>query len=214
MQFVRNLASWNMISLPKSVGGWEIRYLPRLSLALASKSLWRALFGKNLWSEVIRKKYLHGMDSAFWLRQNKHTNRTCSIFWKHLLDVVFVVKSWVIWKVGDGNRAIVGRDPFVGCVGNYKLSHELMVHLQSLNIHTLTHISSKSSNIRTGLGDWLTANELDLSGDMKKEWEFFIQNIRKNGVSLFETGDRLVCSWNFKTGEVNAKLAYDSLVYK
>jgi len=112
------------------------------------------------------------------------------------------------------NKVIVGRVPYVGCAGNYVLSQELLTQLKSMNIHSLAHISSKFVFVRSDSVDWLSSNELDLSGDLMTEWDIFILNLRKNGLSLSETRDRLVWSWNNMTGEVQAKLAYDSLVYK
>jgi hypothetical protein len=62
-----HLASWDLISKPHSYGGWGIRNINTFARALATKSLWRALFGTSRWSKVILKKYLKGMDLVFWL---------------------------------------------------------------------------------------------------------------------------------------------------
>ena len=43
-----------------------------------------------------------------------------------MLDAFPVIRNWVSWKVGDGKRIIVGRDPFVGCGESFKFSNELL----------------------------------------------------------------------------------------
>lgn len=48
-----HLASWDLIAKPKALGGWGIRNLTWFGQALAIKSLWRALFGKGLWTNPL-----------------------------------------------------------------------------------------------------------------------------------------------------------------
>jgi len=61
-----------------------------------------------------------------------------------MLDSLPVIKNWVVWKVGDGKRIIVGRDPFLGCILKFKFSNELLEQLHSLQIYSLAHMSYQS----------------------------------------------------------------------
>jgi len=45
-----HLASWELLSKLKCLGGWGLRNLVLFSRALRMKSLWRGLFSLNLWS--------------------------------------------------------------------------------------------------------------------------------------------------------------------
>jgi len=69
-----------MISKPKYLGGWGIRNLDWFAQALASKSLWRALFKIGLWSLAMHKKYLKGVDVIFWLRNENYKYLVASLF--------------------------------------------------------------------------------------------------------------------------------------
>jgi hypothetical protein len=107
------LASWSSISKPKSQGGWGLRDLDLFNQALAAKFLWRALFHKSLWAEVIRKKYLKGVEVVPWLRKDHLSFSSSSIVWRKLLSALPMIKNWIAWKVGSGVRVLVGMDPHI-----------------------------------------------------------------------------------------------------
>jgi hypothetical protein len=50
-----HLSKWQNIARPKESGGWGIRNIFWFSQSLAAKSCWRGLFGKGLWSELLKK---------------------------------------------------------------------------------------------------------------------------------------------------------------
>jgi len=50
--------------------------------------------------------------------------------WKCLINAFSILIKWVAWKVGNGERVRVGDGPWIGCVGNYKLSKEMKESLQ------------------------------------------------------------------------------------
>eukprot|EP00253_Pinus_taeda_P025385 PITA_25385 len=50
--------AWDKIARPKAWGGWGIKRLPDFSLSLAAKSGWRLITMENLWTKVIRRKYI------------------------------------------------------------------------------------------------------------------------------------------------------------
>lgn len=48
-----HLMNQERLYLPKSVGGWGIKNIFHFEKALAAKSLWRGLFKKGIWKDVI-----------------------------------------------------------------------------------------------------------------------------------------------------------------
>jgi hypothetical protein len=135
-----HLANWDLIGKPKSLGGWGIRSLDWFSQALASKSLWRALFGIGLWSLTMHKKYLKGVNVIFWLRNENYRYPLASLFWRNLLLSVPFLKKWLAWSIGTGIRVLVGLDPFVGSGPSFKLSTSLISHLHTFTIFSLADI--------------------------------------------------------------------------
>jgi hypothetical protein len=64
----------------KVVGRLGIQNLKWFTQALATKSLWRALFGSSLWSKSMTKKYLKGVDVSLWMRMARHKAHNASNF--------------------------------------------------------------------------------------------------------------------------------------
>ena len=52
----------------------------------------RVLFGSGLWSRVMNKKYLKGVDVIFWLRSKVYKYHVASNLWKHLLGSLSILK--------------------------------------------------------------------------------------------------------------------------
>jgi len=86
-----------MIAKPKSQGGWGIRDLVLFNKALAKKSMWRDLFHNELWSVILRNKYLKGMEVVSWLRKEQCYFHKASIIWRNLLSALPVIKNWIAW---------------------------------------------------------------------------------------------------------------------
>ena len=61
-----HLASWKILSLPHSLGGWGIKHLENFNLALCAKLVWRCLFSVVLWGDLVKEKYLRGLDLVHW----------------------------------------------------------------------------------------------------------------------------------------------------
>jgi hypothetical protein len=64
-----HLTKWKNIASPKENGGWGIRNIIWFAHSLVVKSLWRGLFGNSLWSRILKRKYLKGIDLTSWLRK-------------------------------------------------------------------------------------------------------------------------------------------------
>jgi hypothetical protein len=149
-----HLTKWKNLAKPKHLGGWGIKHIPWFALSLAAKSCWRGLFESNLWSTVLRKKYLKGMDLTSWLRKDVHPTKNTSIIWKNLILSLPIIKRWLAWEIGTGQRTLLGRDPFIGCGDNYQLSTPLLHALNSQNIFMLSQAKATDS-AETYIRGWM-----------------------------------------------------------
>lgn len=185
-----HLANWQSLAKPKEAGGWGIKHLEWFALALAAKTCWRGLFGNNLWNKVITRKYLKGIDTTSWLRRDFHHTKTPSIFWQNLMLALPMIKRSLAWKVGTGQRVILGRDPYIGCEGsNVQLSNALLQHLHSHGIYSLAQARNKDTT--DPLQSWLSARSLGLNIELSQEWEAYTKELILSGIRLNKEKDFL-----------------------
>jgi hypothetical protein len=121
-----HLTKWKNIARPKLYRGWGIQHISWFAQSLAAKSCWRGLFGTGLCNFVLCKKYLKGIDIIFWLRRDDHNTQGMSIIWKNFFLSLPIIKRWLAWEIGSGNRVVLGCNPFIGCNDTYKLSFPLL----------------------------------------------------------------------------------------
>jgi hypothetical protein len=206
-----HLASWKKIALPKDCGGWGLQNLEWFSQALAAKSCWRGLFGGGLWSIVLRKKYLKGIDVPSWIKRNNFNFPTASIIWRNLMTALPIILRWIAWTVGSGNQISLGLDAFIGGNDLCFLSPTLISHIHNLNIFTLAQAARP--NVTASPTVWFDSNQLKLTGEIAIEWDSFILTLRTNGITLTESNDQLVWSWNRSLGTVLVNSAFQSIIF-
>jgi hypothetical protein len=137
--------------------------------ALAAKSLWRMLFNKGLWGKVMKEKYLENKEVEVWLRQERKYFKGASNIWKGLVKAYDILGHWVVWKIGRGTKLIVGKDPWIGCSGNYNLSEPLRHALQVKGITCLVDATNLMVQ-EVGIQSWKNAESLELEGLLDEEW--------------------------------------------
>lgn len=62
----------------KFMGGWGIKNIFHFGYDSAAKSLWRGLFSKRMWSDVLKEKYLEQESVVEWIRKEKKCFRGIS----------------------------------------------------------------------------------------------------------------------------------------
>ena len=55
-----HLVSWERPTLPKSLGGWDIKKMRSFNMDICMKSMWCGIFNDGIWSRVFKSKYLKG----------------------------------------------------------------------------------------------------------------------------------------------------------
>eukprot|EP00253_Pinus_taeda_P014791 PITA_14791 len=103
--------AWDKIARPKEWGGWGLKRLPEFSLSLAAKSGWRLITLENLWTRVIKRKYIDPVPLEDWIRCQEKKSKHSSVIWKATVEAFHVIEQGLAWKVGDGKNVRIGRDP-------------------------------------------------------------------------------------------------------
>eukprot|EP00253_Pinus_taeda_P024814 PITA_24814 len=128
---------WDKVARPKDWGGWGIKNLPDFSLSLAAKLGWRLIKMDNLWTRVLKRKYIDPVPLEEWIRNPIKSKQHASVIWKATVDSFKVIEQGLAWKIGNDRNLKIGKDPWIGCNENYALSPGLIRHLEDKNILTL-----------------------------------------------------------------------------
>jgi hypothetical protein len=96
-----HLVNWEHLSLPTKEGGWGLRNLHLVGVALALKSLWRGLLGSGLWHVVLTRKYFKHVIVEEWIRRGNFHN-SGSLFWKAMVEAIPFLLDCLTWEVGKG----------------------------------------------------------------------------------------------------------------
>eukprot|EP00253_Pinus_taeda_P022219 PITA_22219 len=204
--------AWDKISRPKEWGGWGIKRLPEFSLSLAAKSGWRLITVENLWTRVIRRKYIDPLPLEDWIRsQNKKTKHS-SVIWKATVEAFFVIEQGLAWKVGDGKNVRIGRDPWVGCNQSFALSPGLLRHLDNKGFYTLNQVEKVGQSTLWGQA-WKNAMDMGLDIRWHNEWSSFIDELHRSNVRIKTDPDMLLWAHG-KTGVYTPKDGYGFLMEK
>jgi len=136
-----HLCNWEALEKPKNKGGWGIRNIFNFNYALAANSLWCALTTSNIWSSVIKDKYLPSTSVVTWLHSAPNYPRVVSQTWRNLNKSAHWIKTWISWKPGFDHSIKIGMDRILGIDSSSYLSPSLITHLHSKNIHYLFQAS-------------------------------------------------------------------------
>ena len=103
-----HLTRWEIIAIPKYMGGWGILDLDVFGNALIIKSLWRCLHCKGIWHEITKQKYLgresvEDLDIMGWKESN---NR--SYIWKGFGKAWPLNKENLRWHFWIGFKILIG----------------------------------------------------------------------------------------------------------
>eukprot|EP00253_Pinus_taeda_P021761 PITA_21761 len=204
--------AWDKIARPKEWGGWGIKRLPEFSLSLAAKLGWRLISMENLWTRVIKRKYIDPIPLEDWIRSQDKKSKHSSVIWKATVEAFTVIDQGLAWKVGDGKNVRIGRDPWVGCNASYALSPGLMRHLGNKGLLTLNQVEKIGLSSIWGQA-WKSAEELGLNIRWHNEWASYIEELQRSNVRIKNEQDVLMWAQG-KTGVYSPKDGYSFLMDK
>lgn len=107
------LSKLSDISLPNNYGGWGLLDLRTFGKALLCKSLWRGIYGKGPWSNIIKKKYMANKNISYWYRLGRIGSTYESAISMSFRKVEAYFLRNLVWSLQSGNRIIIGIDPFL-----------------------------------------------------------------------------------------------------
>lgn len=97
---------------------------------------WRGLFSGGLWGAVNRDIYLGGRTVDEWCRagglqeeESLPSRREISL--RGLTKAFPIIGEWFCWRIGNGRKVKVVKDPFIGGADFYKLWDELVAELST-----------------------------------------------------------------------------------
>jgi hypothetical protein len=132
-----HLCSWEVLSRPKSSGGWGLRNLSHFNLALNANTLWHILFREGIWHKIVMDKYLKHSNVINWFRSANFQQRSASRIWNNLLKSVHLLTHWLSWLSGSGYQISIGKDFILGLRDRSLLSQDLIDHLHRKEIKVL-----------------------------------------------------------------------------
>ncbi|KAK0575156.1 hypothetical protein LWI29_034688 [Acer saccharum] len=140
-----HLVKWDMVCLPKNLGGLGIKKSKMMNQALLAKAGWRlSQRDTGLWGSFLKGKYHKG---GFMDVYDSLKNRNCSSTWRGVSYGAKLLLDRVTWRVGDGRVIRFWTDNWVPELGKLQ-----------------RHVSSPLSDVQINekVSDYLVANEWDL----------------------------------------------------
>jgi len=101
--------SWEKLTLPKCQGGLGFRDIHSFNLSMLAKQGWRLVQNPDsLCARIMGAKYFPHGD----LFKAKQTG-TVSYTWRSIMRGIKVLESGVIWRIGNGERVNIWKDPWI-----------------------------------------------------------------------------------------------------
>lgn len=167
---------------------------------------------ENLWTRVIKRKYIDPIPLEDWIRSQDKKTKQSSVIWKATVEAFTVIERGLAWKVGDGKNVRIGRDPWVGCNQSYALSPGLLRHLASKGFFTLNQVEKVGQSTIWGQA-WKNAVDMGLNIRWHNEWASFIEELHRSNVKIKNEQDVLMWAQG-KTGVYSRKDGYSFLMEK
>eukprot|EP00253_Pinus_taeda_P028145 PITA_28145 len=202
--------AWEKVARPKDWGGWGIKSLLDFRLSLAAKSGSRLIKMENLWTRTVKRKYIDPTPLEDWIRNPIKTQKNVFAIWKATLESFKVVEQGLAWKIGNGEKVKIGKDPWVGCNGNYALSPDLVQHMEEKGLRFLSQVEKPGFSTIWGQA-WKNGEELDLEQRWWIDWNAFTQELFRSNVRLRNRQDELIWA-HADSGEYSPKNGYTFLM--
>lgn len=202
--------AWDKIARPKEWGGWGIKNLTDFSTSLAAKSGWRIIKMENLWTKVVKRKYIDPTPLEEWIRKESKKEKNGSVVWKATVEAFKVIEQGLAWQIGNGENLKIGKDPWVGCNEKYALSPGLIRHLESKGIRHLSQVEKIGFSTIWGQA-WKSGEELGLRPAWWNEWKVFTEELTRSNVRLRDRQDQLVWA-HAENGSYSPKFGYKFLM--
>jgi len=68
------------------------------------KKCLEVLKGHDLWVEVVHQKYIQSLTINEWFISTDRSTANVSTIWKVVLRSFDLIKDWLAWTIGNGNK--------------------------------------------------------------------------------------------------------------
>eukprot|EP00253_Pinus_taeda_P012674 PITA_12674 len=160
----------------------------------------------NLWTRVLKRKYIDSVPLEDWIRNPVKSKQHASVIWKATVDSFKVIEQGLAWKIGNDINLKIGKDPWIGCNENYALSPGLIRHLEDKNILTLDQVE-KVGHSSIWCQAWKDGEDLQLDQRWWNEWSSFTQELARSNVRIKVGPDSLIWAHG-ETGDYFPKDGY------
>ena len=140
-----HLCRWDILSRPKSYGGWGFRNLSLFNSSLNANTLWHVLNRDGIWHKIIKNKYLHNSTIINWFCSATFKHNSASRICNNLLKSVHLITHWLSWLPGSGHLISISKDHILGMGDRAILSEELIDHLHIKKISVLAQATTHQS---------------------------------------------------------------------
>jgi hypothetical protein len=171
-----HLCRWDVLSRPKSCGGWGFRNLFHFNTTLNANTLWRVLNREGIWHNIIKDKYLQNTTIINWFRSVSFKQNSASRIWNSLLKSVHLITHWLSWVPGSGHLISLGRDHILGLGDRSLLSPDLIEHLKKKKITVLAQAKDHNAS-HDFIGNWIGSADLELNGCWQLNGTFFVEHL-------------------------------------
>ena len=89
-----DLINWERLPMPKSFGGWGLKTIYYFAKSLVAKSIWRGLFFRRKWNDIISAKYLRHGSILDWIRNLGRSVKGSSNVWSNSIHAWKVLMNW------------------------------------------------------------------------------------------------------------------------
>jgi hypothetical protein len=207
--FVLPWVKWNILVVPKALGGWGLKNIHLFSKALVAKVGWRLITIDNLWTKVVIHKYINPDTVEEWICRPVKVATQCTIIWKALINSFQVVGEGLAWKVGNGQRVRIGVDPWPGSERGHILPQQLINNLHDKGLFYLDQITDRDITTLWSQA-WKRVDQLGLDREHEASWNIFIRALQMGHIWLIDREDELVWKHN-PNGLYTPKAGYTQL---
>eukprot|EP00253_Pinus_taeda_P035974 PITA_35974 len=204
--------AWEKVAIPKEWGGWGIKNLTDFNISLAAKSGWRIIKMENLWTRVVKRKYIDPVPLKEWIRNPIKKGKNALVVWKATVEAFKVIEQGLAWQIGNGEKLRIGKDPWVGCNEKFALSPGLIRHLESKGIFSLCQVEKIGFSSIWGQA-WKSGEELGLRPVWWNEWKVYTEELARSNVRIKDRQDQLVWA-HAENGSYSPKFGYEFLMSK
>ena len=130
------------------------------------------------------------------------------MIWKGFLLTLSWLGIGLTWLVGKGLAVQIGIDSIVGLGSPFSLTQDLREYLEDFSIYSLDQARNLTSCAQSY---WFTAEELDLVGNWKHQWDAYTVGLEFGRIRLTEQCDTLLWSHDKYIGALSAAQGYDRI---